>query len=70
MEERQGQSFQFHKGTIRTQIEHGNWMSQSYFNSIKVQLERRTTSELRNILSFQFHKGTIRTSYRFSVFLL
>ncbi len=32
--------FQFHKGTIRTQLRHINVFYQPYFNSIKVQLER------------------------------
>ena len=33
----------------------------TYFNSIKVQLEQKTTKERRTGTKFQFHKGTIRT---------
>ena len=55
--------FQFHKGTIRTDVSRSFFVSLLYFNSIKVRLEldvpeRNDLGEL----TFQFHKGTIRTS--------
>ena len=54
--------FQFHKGSIRTRIAHKVIMTNSGFNSIKVQLERFYLSERRcNRALFQFHKGSIRT---------
>ena len=40
MEERQGQSFQFHKGTIRTNLGLEDKDENIHFNSIKVRLER------------------------------
>ena len=53
--------FQFHKGTIKTQLlEHGRTF-QSYFNSIKVQLKHVAEQVSKEILIFQFHKGTIKT---------
>ena len=54
--------FQFHKGTIRTQMKHTNGNELKNFNSIKVQLELWNTLVQREIHpQFQFHKGTIRT---------
>ena len=54
--------FQFHKGTIRTFVSSLDGCCHSYFNSIKVQLERRFVTTITLIDKFQFHKGTIRTS--------
>ena len=53
--------FQFHKGTIRTQMKHTNGNELKNFNSIKVQLEPFTIKCVTTISVFQFHKGTIRT---------
>ena len=36
---------------------------ESYFNSIKVQLEPANNLILCHVLTFQFHKGTIRTHH-------
>ena len=55
-------AFQFHKGTIRTGLLREIQASQSYFNSIKVRLERLTAFVNKDSAIFQFHKGTIRTS--------
>ena len=56
--------FQFHKGTIRTEIfRMRNRQLQEYFNSIKVRLERGTNKVLVSDTGFQFHKGTIRTGH-------
>ena len=55
-------SFQFHKGTIKTQT--GCKESKSClidFNSIKVRLKLNWTSEEEGLKVFQFHKGTIKT---------
>ena len=53
--------FQFHKGTIKT----GNRLFRScvygHFNSIKVQLKRRSLARPVRASEFQFHKGTIKT---------
>ena len=54
--------FQFHKGTIRTQMLPFLILMISYFNSIKVQLELPIILILSKFKIFQFHKGTIRTS--------
>ena len=54
-------TFQFHKGTIRTnsaKIECGRVF---HFNSIKVRLEHNSYSAGGVGSAFQFHKGTIRT---------
>ena len=53
--------FQFHKGTIRTQMKTNNYSENQDFNSIKVQLEPPAVSSITPELRFQFHKGTIRT---------
>ena len=54
--------FQFHKGTIKTQIDRGLSQQVLYFNSIKVRLKRRITMpQNRRRRKFQFHKGTIKT---------
>ena len=54
--------FQFHKGTIRTQLSRlRNLLQRSNFNSIKVRLEPAPTSNSSAATLFQFHKGTIRT---------
>ena len=55
------QAFQFHKGTIRTNIDYITPDSPSNFNSIKVQLELGFDIPVTNLPGFQFHKGTIRT---------
>ena len=54
-------SFQFHKGTIRTVWQDNSVLLHVYFNSIKVQLEPRKAEQSGESYSFQFHKGTIRT---------
>ena len=54
-------TFQFHKGTIRTQLSSANSPPIIYFNSIKVQLELDWKSLQPLYKLFQFHKGTIRT---------
>ena len=53
--------FQFHKGTIRTDVSTAEKVYDANFNSIKVQLERKNTSYSIRASKFQFHKGTIRT---------
>ena len=54
--------FQFHKGTIRTEIfRMRNRQLQEYFNSIKVRLEHDGETYTSELEIFQFHKGTIRT---------
>ena len=55
------EQFQFHKGTIRTRYARSASSSVSYFNSIKVRLERHISEHKTGCSSFQFHKGTIRT---------
>ena len=54
-------SFQFHKGTIRTEEDSIYDMRLANFNSIKVRLEQRTDFVYYAECEFQFHKGTIRT---------
>ena len=54
--------FQFHKGTIRTNALTSSSKCNSYFNSIKVQLELCDPKGYPyQVPWFQFHKGTIRT---------
>ena len=54
-------SFQFHKGTIKTIIRSSMSFGEPYFNSIKVQLKHAVAvADTQNSL-FQFHKGTIKT---------
>ena len=54
--------FQFHKGTIRTELQVLNLVSLLHFNSIKVQLEPiKSVMTITCTDRFQFHKGTIRT---------
>ena len=56
-------SFQFHKGTIRTDLEKTNLsVGIDYFNSIKVRLEHKKEVLEFAKAKFQFHKGTIRTA--------
>ena len=56
--------FQFHKGTIRTEVFDMMTTGESHFNSIKVRLERGFLGCLCGLAAqFQFHKGTIRTRY-------
>ena len=54
-------SFQFHKGTIRTDMNAIYNDPEKCFNSIKVRLEHAATLVTAAKLKFQFHKGTIRT---------
>ena len=53
--------FQFHKGTIRTQVRAYELIINERFNSIKVRLEHQATIDNIVANTFQFHKGTIRT---------
>ena len=39
-----------------------NMIAETYFNSIKVQLEQYPESDIMLLDLFQFHKGTIRTT--------
>ena len=55
------QSFQFHKGTIKTSAHVEVYVDVSYFNSIKVRLKPLMVASLMPFLIFQFHKGTIKT---------
>ena len=55
-------TFQFHKGTIKTNLEMLNISNDSNFNSIKVQLKQAHFNvNVSSLMSFQFHKGTIKT---------
>ena len=54
-------TFQFHKGTIRTRWYPSLLLSLFNFNSIKVQLELVAGKGAQIDARFQFHKGTIRT---------
>ena len=54
-------SFQFHKGTIRTDFLPSFSPTYSHFNSIKVRLELAEAYYNYQNTKFQFHKGTIRT---------
>ena len=54
-------TFQFHKGTIRTQEVGDTYIENSHFNSIKVRLELNRLINAIVSREFQFHKGTIRT---------
>ena len=58
---REVQRFQFHKGTIRTNFLAIRFLTNIYFNSIKVRLEQNFEELERFRQIFQFHKGTIRT---------
>ena len=53
--------FQFHKGAIRTPSRFFDALSDRYFNSIKVRLERIGIRSINTTHIFQFHKGAIRT---------
>ena len=53
--------FQFHKGTIRTEIQMNSQQHDRHFNSIKVRLEHLSHRHMFTAQIFQFHKGTIRT---------
>ena len=55
------QSFQFHKGAIRTMPKEISDKFDAYFNSIKVRLERIVLLIIMVNSVFQFHKGAIRT---------
>ena len=55
--------FQFHKGTIETNIVFQHSVcSIKYFNSIKVRLRPSYSADYSGIAKFQFHKGTIETN--------
>ena len=55
--------FQFHKGTIKTEVFDMMTTGESHFNSIKVRLKHKVLSALSSIFHlFQFHKGTIKTT--------
>ena len=54
-------TFQFHKGTIKTGSLRRLHRLQRYFNSIKVQLKPASLQKLGMLKAFQFHKGTIKT---------
>ena len=53
--------FQFHKGTIKTEVFDMMTTGESHFNSIKVRLKLLYLRSKISLLSFQFHKGTIKT---------
>ena len=55
------QTFQFHKGTIRTARRKSDAEAFWHFNSIKVRLELPHRKPSHPHPWFQFHKGTIRT---------
>ena len=58
-----GETFQFHKGTIRTSDITFKRFLETYFNSIKVRLEHNYGGYGIVVNDeFQFHKGTIRTN--------
>ena len=57
-------SFQFHKGTIRTDDFTQYLNDKTDFNSIKVRLELPGLCQAVEVSGFQFHKGTIRTRER------
>ncbi len=54
--------FQFHKGSINTQIADNTAYCKHCFNSIKVQLILKISLKSSDMLKlFQFHKGSINT---------
>ena len=55
------QLFQFHKGTIKTEIHHFAYYRGMNFNSIKVRLKQCKDFGHDSDYRFQFHKGTIKT---------
>ena len=55
------ESFQFHKGAIRTFTSKMAKPHFRNFNSIKVRLEQSTEQLVDYLRRFQFHKGAIRT---------
>ena len=56
--------FQFHKGTIKTCTLTSSKLTETHFNSIKVQLKHKCHKRGIYLLKFQFHKGTIKTETR------
>ena len=54
-------SFQFHKGTIKTDRDWYYNEAKNNFNSIKVRLKQVCSICQPSHLLFQFHKGTIKT---------
>ena len=62
--------FQFHKGTIRTELTNKIRIDRKNFNTIKVLLEHDNITPLQgHHLLFQFHKGTIRTQVFYLSFI-
>ena len=55
-------TFQFHKGTIKTQTSQSLTSHSTNFNSIKVQLKHGAENIRDHTPQFQFHKGTIKTT--------
>ena len=55
-------TFQFHKGTIKTELVSIQKYPNTDFNSIKVRLKPSTKLYRCSKLLFQFHKGTIKTA--------
>ena len=53
--------FQFHKGTIKTQLPEYAENTRFYFNSIKVRIKPYAGKGIGFGETFQFHKGTIKT---------
>ena len=54
--------FQFHKGTIKTNVNVDRYATYHSFNSIKVRLKLEPVQQLCPcVQEFQFHKGTIKT---------
>ena len=53
--------FQFHDGTIKTSLYIEYHLSDSYFNSIMVQLKHQNHWWVVKWKWFQFHNGTIKT---------
>ena len=56
-------SFQFHKGTIKTEKKQGDGERLSHFNSIKVRLKLTIRLIAERAAKFQFYKGTIKTRF-------
>ena len=59
------ESFQFHKGTIKTSEAAERFRYPPHFNSIKVRLKHIYCRRGRWSNKFQFHKGTIKTMKAF-----
>ena len=57
------ETFQFHKGTIKTNVCVFDGTASLHFNSIKVRLKLIKVLIYALGLIFQFHKGTIKTKF-------